>query len=83
MSDTDRNYVSTWTWFWMLFVAAIPLVGLIMVILWAFTGDNEMRKNYFRARLLWMVIRTIVAAAIVTICIVTGVAAAILSNVHH
>ena len=38
---------------WMMFVTALPLIGVIMVIVWAFTGDNESRKNYFRAILMW------------------------------
>ena len=36
------------------FVTALPVIGVIMVIVWAFTGDNESRKNYFRAILMWV-----------------------------
>lgn len=56
MNDqSDRNFVSIGTWMWMMFVTAIPIIGQIMVIVWAFTGDNESRKNYFRAILAWLV----------------------------
>ena len=41
---------------WMMFVTAIPILGWIMVLVWAFAGDNESRKNYFRAILVWLVI---------------------------
>ncbi len=52
----NRNYVSFWFWMFALFVSALPCVGIIMALVWAFTGDNESRKNYFRAVLAWMVI---------------------------
>ena len=40
----------------MMLVTAIPIVGQIMVIVWAFAGDNESRKNYFRAILMFFVL---------------------------
>ncbi len=42
-------------------VMAIPCVGPIMLIVWAFAGDNESRKNYFRAILLWILIFVAIA----------------------
>ena len=48
---------------WLL-LAAIPCVGLIVVIIMAFTGENESRKNYFRAIILWFVILVAVVAVI-------------------
>ena len=41
---------------WMMFVTAIPCIGFIMIFVWAFTGDNESRKNYFRAILAWFAV---------------------------
>ena len=49
----DRNYVSVWFWMFSLFVVALPCVGIFMVIYWAFSGENETRKNYFRAIMAW------------------------------
>lgn len=40
----------------MIFVACIPCCGFVMSLIWAFSGDNETRKNYFRAVLLWNLI---------------------------
>ena len=48
-NDDDRNYVSVGGWMLMMLVTAIPVIGQIMIIVWAFAGDNESRKNYFRA----------------------------------
>ncbi len=52
-NEPDRNYISVGSWMWMMFVTAIPCLGLLMVLIWAFTGENESRKNYFRAILVW------------------------------
>ena len=41
---------------WMMLVTAIPCIGFIMIFVWAFTGDNESRKNYFRAILAWFAV---------------------------
>jgi hypothetical protein len=52
----NKHYVSFWFWFFALFVTALPCIGLIMVIVWAFVGENESRKNYFRAVIAWSLI---------------------------
>jgi hypothetical protein len=52
----DKNYVSFWFWFFALFIVAIPCVGVIMVIIWALVGENESRKNYYRACIAWFLI---------------------------
>jgi len=54
--DNDRNYISVGGWMLMMLVTAIPVVGQIMIIIWAFAGDNESRKNYFRAILVFFVL---------------------------
>lgn len=61
----DKNYISIGSWMGMMFVIAIPVVGLLMVLIWAFTGDNESRKNYFRAILSWVLI-------LAALCVVAG-----------
>lgn len=49
----------------MMFVTAIPVVGLLMILVWAFTGENESRKNYFRAILSWIVILVVLSVALI------------------
>ncbi|NOS71760.1 MAG: hypothetical protein HOP33_17760 [Verrucomicrobia bacterium] len=64
----DKNHVSFWFWMFALFVAALPCIGFIMVIVWAIVGDNASRKNYFRAVLVWhLIIFALIAALWVTI----------------
>jgi membrane protein DedA with SNARE-associated domain len=44
----------------MMIVGSIPIVGLIMTIIWAFSGNtNKNRKNYARALLIMMLIAVV------------------------
>ncbi len=54
-NDSDNKTVSVGGWMGMMAVAAIPVIGWIMVLVWSFTGDNQTLKNYFRARLCWII----------------------------
>ena len=67
-NDEDRNYISVGSWMLMMFVAAIPIVGQIMILVLAFVGDNESRKNYYRAILAWL----LVFIAVVVFLILVG-----------
>jgi hypothetical protein len=49
----DKNYVSFWFWLFALLVVAIPCVGIVMIVIWAFVGENASKKNYFRALIVW------------------------------
>lgn len=63
---------------WMMFVTALPIIGQIMIIVWAFTGDNESRKNYYRAILVWL----LVLIALVVFLAVLGNGPAILKHIE-
>ena len=54
--EAERNYVSVGSWMWMMFVTAIPIVGVVMIFVWAFSGQNESKKNYYRAILAWFAV---------------------------
>ena len=64
----DKNYVSFWFWMLALFLTALPCVGVVFVIIGAFLGDNQSRKNYFRALIAWFLI----IAAIWTVMMLLG-----------
>lgn len=49
----DKNHVSLGFWMFAMFVMAVPCVNVVMIIIWAFAGENESRKNYFRALIVW------------------------------
>jgi hypothetical protein len=63
----DKNYVSFWFWMFALFVTALPCVGVVMVIVWAFVGENESRKNYYRAVIAWFLIFAVIWTVIMAL----------------
>jgi hypothetical protein len=80
MNDSsDSNYISVKSWMWMMFVTAIPLLGLIMMIVWSFSGDNESRKNYFRAIFMWFFLLLLLAIGFALL----GDWPAISNHFHH
>jgi hypothetical protein len=56
MKNKDDNYISVGGWMLLMFVTAIPIIGLILVIVLAFVGSNETRKNYYRAIIAWVLL---------------------------
>ena len=56
MAKKDKNYVSIWFWMLTLIVMGIPILNIVMICIWAFSGENESRKNYFKASILLFLI---------------------------
>ncbi len=63
----DKNHVSFWFWMFAMFITALPCIGIIMIIVWAFVGDNQSRKNYFRAVIAWFLILAALCAVLIAI----------------
>ena len=65
---------STGSWFLVLLVTAIPIVGLIMLFVWGFGNPaDESRKNWAKAQLLWMLIAVIVCVILAIIAALLGI----------
>ncbi|HPK14728.1 MAG TPA: zinc ribbon domain-containing protein [Clostridia bacterium] len=63
----------TGEFFWMMFVFAIPLVGFICSLVWAFGGNvNLNRKNLSRAVLIWMLVSIILTIVVSIILALLG-----------
>ena len=57
MQDTHQEPVSLGNWMLTLFITFIPLINIIMLLVWAFSGSTPPSKaNWAKAALLWMVI---------------------------
>ena len=57
--DNSTNQVSVKTGEWVLtfLISAIPLIGFIMLFVWAFgSGTNESKANWAKATLIWFAI---------------------------
>lgn len=70
-SKGGKNTVSVGAWMWTMFVLAIPCVGFVMMLVWAFTGKSDTSRNYFRALIAWFV----VFLALRLVLLATGVTA--------
>ena len=62
-----KNNISFWFWFFALFVLWLPCIGIILAIVWAFFGDNESKKNFFRAWLAWILVIAVLSIAILAL----------------
>jgi Na+-driven multidrug efflux pump len=58
--DQDDNYVSVGQWMLLILLPSIPVFGWILVIVLAFSGRNQTRKNYFRAWIAWILLAVVV-----------------------
>lgn len=62
--NLQQNYrpMSIGDWLITFLIQIIPLVGLVMLFVWAFGGDTHpSKKTWAQASLLWMVIMIILA----------------------
>jgi heme/copper-type cytochrome/quinol oxidase subunit 2 len=57
MEDQNRPILTVGDWFVTLLITAIPLIGLIMLFVWAFSGGtNPNKANWAKATLIWVAI---------------------------
>ncbi|MDB4091140.1 hypothetical protein N9528_02310 [Crocinitomicaceae bacterium] len=53
LQSSVKNELTIGDWILNIFLASIPLVGLILMIVWATDKSNINRKNWAVARLIW------------------------------
>lgn len=60
-----RKPLTVGEWFIMMLVTAIPVVGIVMLFVWAFSDNTNVNKaNWAKASLLWLVIGIFIALAV-------------------
>ena len=67
MAKKDKNYISIWFWIFAWIIMSIPIVNVVMICIWAFTGDNESKKNYFKAMILLFLLGVIASIILVAL----------------
>jgi cell division protein FtsW (lipid II flippase) len=78
-SQPGTGPMSVKDWFLTLLITYIPLVGLIMLFVWAFDGDTNLnKKNFAKASLLWLLIG--IAIAIIMFVLFMGAIVGILGT---
>ena len=59
-SSEEREPVKTGEWVLTIFISCIPIVGLIMLLVWAFgNGTNPNKANWAKAQLIWAVVEVV------------------------
>lgn len=68
VQQQDTTPMSMKDWFITLLISYIPLVGLIMLLIWAFDSNtNVNKKNWAKASLIWMLVGIGIAIIILVI----------------
>ena len=63
--DASSAPLSTGNFFWLPVITAIPIVGIILILVWAFSKNaNVNRKHYARAVLIWLLIGLILTVIV-------------------
>lgn len=61
-SQTQAQVVSVKDWIITILIAAIPLVGFVMMFVWAFgSNENPNKANWAKAALIWTAIAMVLA----------------------
>ena len=73
MRMPSEDATSTGQWVLNLFLVAIPIVGLVLLFVWAF-GSNTApsKKNWARANLIWVLIAIILCIVLVVVSMALG-----------
>lgn len=80
-NDTPEKPLTTMEWFITMLILAIPVVGIIMHFVWAFSdGGNLGRRNFCRAALLWVALGITLAGLFVVAMLVYGGGLAMFAN---
>ncbi len=66
-SGSDKNYISVWQWLLLFLLFGLPCFGLIFLILFAFIGENESRKNYCRAFIILLLLGMLIWFCLVSL----------------
>lgn len=63
IDQTKETPVNMWDWFITIAITAIPLVGFIMLLVWAFGSDSKPSKaSWAKATLLWYVLGVVLVS---------------------
>ena len=62
-NENAANNMNVGDWVLTIFLSSLPLVGLVLLFIWAF-GDNQRKErvNWAKATLLWMLIGIAIAS---------------------
>lgn len=65
--------ISAWGYVGYSLLFSLPLVGLILLIVFAFNDDNYNRRSYARSYFCWMLIAAVISIAVVVLATTTAI----------
>ncbi len=69
-------------WFITLLISYIPLVGLIMLLIWAFDSTTNLnKKNWAKASLIWMLVG--IGLAIIILVVFASIFMGVISSMNN
>ena len=71
--------LGAWEYFGYTFLFAIPLIGLIMMIIFALDGSNVVRRSFARSYFCLFIIVGVLSGILLVIVAVGGIAASVVS----
>ena len=63
----DKNHVPVWVWLLAMLLMALPCINIAVALVGALAGENESRKNYFRAWIIWFLICSLIGVAVMAL----------------
>ena len=70
----SKDVTTTGQWVLNLFLVAIPIIGLILLFVWAFgSGTAPSKQNWARANLVWILIAVILTVVVAVASVLLGV----------
>jgi len=77
--ENEFNPMSVGDWVLVIFLTGLPIIGLILLFVWAFSDNqNQSKSNYAKAMLIWYAIG--IALVFVFVVFFGGLAALISAN---
>ena len=74
----QSNYMSAWGYVGYSLLFAIPIVGLVLLIVFSFSNENINRRNYARSYFCWLIIGLV----LIVVAMVTGFGAGLLQYIR-
>ena len=82
MPQQDTSPMSMKDWFITLLISYIPLVGLLMLLIWAFDNTTNLnKKNWAKASLVWMLVG--IGIAIILIVVFASIFMGVISSMNN
>ncbi len=80
--DPNKVPMKTSEFFWLEFLMCIPIVGFILALVWGLGGGtNENRRNYCRAKLIWILVG--LGISIIALIIIFAVGGSIIDRLGY